>query len=228
MTGNRPEIITPYDLRAPGWLGRRPLIGILLVLTGSLVFGLLAFNVQTNGPLMQWDVPLAKEFHTEAVNLPTRTIELILFGFYVGKEIIQVIAIFLTLYFLYKHFWRELLMLWIGLGGGALLWYFLSRFFDRPRPEAQIGIAVSDPSFPSGHVITSILCYGLLAYLLIPKMPSRFWKWFIAGVALLFVVYVGFSRLFLGGHYLTDIIGGGALGIAWAGLAYTSIEEIFK
>jgi undecaprenyl-diphosphatase len=229
MAGNRIERDPAYNLVVPGWLGARPVIGIIMALIGGLAFGVLAFNVKTHGPLLQWDVPLARTFHAEAVNLPARLIEWILFGFYVGKELIQILAIFLILYFLHKRFWPELVMVLVGPGGGALLWYFVSRFFDRSRPEAQLGIVVSDrSSFPSGHVISSILFYGLLAYMLVPRMPSTFWKWFTFGAALLTIIYVAFSRLFLGGHYLTDILGGGAFGVAWAGLAYTWIEKVFK
>ncbi len=226
MTGNKLEAKTSRDLRVPGWLAKWPLIGVLMFLVGSLMFGALAYNVWTKGPLLQWDVPLTTELHSEAVKEPPRIIELLIFGFFVGKELVQVIAIILALYFLHKRFWRELAMLLVGLGGGAIIWYFLIGIFNRPRPEAQIGIVVTDPSFPSGHVITAVLAYGLLAYLFIPKMPSLFWKWVVVIAAILTIVYIGFSRLFLGGHYLTDLLAGYALGIAWAGLVYTLIERI--
>ncbi len=117
-------------------------------------------------------------------------------------------------------------MLLVGLGGGAILWYFLIGIFNRPRPAAQMGVVVTDPSFPSGHVITAVLAYGLLAYLFVPKMPSLFWKWVVVIASILTMLYIGFSRLFLGGHYLTDLLAGFALGIAWAGLVYTLIERI--
>jgi membrane-associated phospholipid phosphatase len=215
------------DLRSPGLLARMPLIGILMILIGGSVFGALAYNVQTHGPLLQWDVPLTKEFHAEAVNTPSRIIEFLIFGFFVGKELLQVIVVILILYFIYKKLWVELAMLLIGAGGGALIWYYLISVFNRPRPDAQIGIVVTDMSFPSGHTISAVLCYGLLAYLLVPKMPSLFWKWMVVLGAILTMAFIGFSRLFLGGHYLADILAGYALGIAWAGLVYTLIESLF-
>ncbi len=225
-TTNKLDTKTSRDLRAPGWLARWPIIGVVMILVGSLAFGALAYNVQTQGPLLQWDVPLSKELHSEAVNAPPRIIELLIFGFFVGKELVQVITIIMALYFLHKRFWRELIMLLVGLGGGAIIWYFLIGIFHRPRPEAQIGIVVTDFSFPSGHVITAVLAYGLLAYLFVPKMPSLFWKWVVVIAAILTMAYIGFSRLVLGGHYLTDILAGYGLGLAWAGLVYTLIERI--
>jgi membrane-associated phospholipid phosphatase len=214
-------------LRAPGWLAKWPLIGFMMFIVGSLLFGALAYNVSTNGPLLRWDQPVTRTLHAEAENMPSRVIEILVFGFYVGKELIQVIAAILILYFLHKRFWRELAMVLIGIGGGGLIWYSLSRYFERPRPLAQIGIVVNDPSFPSGHTLTSVVCYGLLAYLLVPIMPSRFWKWLVVIISILVITFVGFGRLFLGGHYLTDIVAGYALGIAWAGLVYTLLERYF-
>jgi membrane-associated phospholipid phosphatase len=226
ITGNKSDTKISRDLRVPGWLAKWPIIGILMFLIGSLMFGALAYNVWTKGPLLQWDVPVTTELHNEAVKEPPRIIELLIFGFFVGKELVQVITVILALYFLHKRFWRELAMLVVGLGGGAIIWYFLIGIFNRPRPTEQIGIVVTDPSFPSGHVITAVLAYGLLAYLFIPKMPSLFWKWVVVIASILTMLYIGFSRLFLGGHYLTDLLAGYALGIAWAGLVYTLIERI--
>ena len=215
------------DLRTAGWFAMWPVVGIVMFLVGASLFGALAYNVSTKGPLLQWDVPLARQFHAQAVEQPERIIEILTFGFFVGKELLQVIVIILTLYFLHKRFWPELGMLLVGAGGGALIWYYLTGVFDRVRPANQLGIAVSDPSFPSGHAISAVLCYGLLAYLFIPKMPSLFWKWVVAIAALLTIAFIGFSRVYLGGHYPTDVVAGYALGLAWSGLVFTLIESFF-
>ena len=214
------------DLRSPGWLARWPMVGVVMFLVGASLFGAVAYNVSTKGPLLQWDMPLARQFHAQAVKQPERIIELLIFGFFVGKELLQVIVLILSLYFLHKRFWPELAMLLIGVGGGAIIWYSLTGVFDRVRPTNQIGIVVSDPSFPSGHAISAVLCYGLLAYFFIPKMPSLFWKWLVAIAALLTMAFIGFSRLYLGGHYLTDIVAGYAFGLAWAALVFTLIESL--
>ena len=224
---NKLDTKTSGDLRTPGWLAHWPIIGIVMILVGGLIFGSVTYDVQTHGPRFQKDVSLARDLHYEAVNEPPRIIQLLTFGFFVGRELIQIIAVILALYFLHKRFWPELAMLIIGLGGGALIWYVLMGIFNRPRPEAQMGIVVTDASFPSGHTISAVLCYGLLAYLFVPKMPSPFWKGIVIAAALLTIIFIGFSRLFLGGHYLTDVLAGYGLGIAWAGLVYTLIESYF-
>lgn len=226
LTGPGSSLGSSCDLRVPGLLARRPIIGVILFLVGISLFSLFAFQVWTGGPLLQWDVPLSKQFYSQAINLPDRILEYLIFGFFVGKEFLQVIIIILTMYFLYKRFWPELAMLLIGAGGGAVIWYLLIDIFNRSRPTDQIGIVVTDHSFPSGHAITAVLFYGFLAYLFIPKMPSPFWKWLVGITAVLTMAYIGFCRLYLGGHYLTDILAGYALGIAWAGLVFTLIERI--
>jgi membrane-associated phospholipid phosphatase len=212
-------------LRSPGWLAQRPLMGFTLFLLGALVFGALAYNVKTHGPLLQWDVLITNALHAQAEQTPNSINEFILFGFFVGKELVEVSAWFLILYFIYKRFWREIAMIIIGWGGEGALWYFLTRYFDRHRPLAQIGIVVTDPSFPSGHTATAVLAFGMIAYMLVPLMPSRFWKWVVVLIAIAIMLFIGFSRLFLGGHYLTDLIAGYALGLAWGALVYTLLEK---
>ena len=218
---------SPCDLRVPGLLAKQPMIGIVMFLAGITLFSLFAYNVWTQGPLIQGDAPLSRQLYSEAVNAPERVIEYVIFGFFVGKELLQVLIIILSMYFLYKRFWLELAMLLIGAGGGAVIWFLIIDIFDRPRPAEQLGIVVTDPSFPSGHAITAVLFYGFLAYLFIPKMPSLFWKCLVGFAAVMTMLYIGFSRLFLGGHYLTDILAGYALGLAWAGLVFTLIESLF-
>ncbi len=219
---------TFHSLRSPGLFAKWPIIGLTMFLLGSLMFGALAYNVRANGPFVQWDMTTAKTLHADLMNIPSSLVEYILFGFFVGKEIIIMIGTILAIYFLRKHFWRELAMVLIGLGGGGLIWYFLSYYFDRPRPATQLDILLlRDPSFPSGLALTALLCYGLLAYLLIPKMPSRFWKWSVAILLTLVIAFVGLSSLLLGAHYVTDVIAGYALGLAWAGLVYTLTERFF-
>lgn len=221
------SVRTSDGLRAPGWLAERPAVAIMLFLIGIALFSVIAYHVWTDGPLTQRDVPLAREFYADATQAPHRVMEYLIFGFFVGKELLQVMVIVLGLYFLHKRYWPELSMLLIGSAGGALIWSLLIGVFDRPRPDAQLGIVVSDASFPSGHAISSVVCYGLLAYLLVPKMPSLFWKWLIVIAAILTIAFTGFSRIYLGGHYLTDVVAGYGLGLAWAVLVYTLIERFF-
>jgi undecaprenyl-diphosphatase len=199
-----------------------------MVLLGSLLFGALAYEVKINGPLLQLDTSTAKTMQAEEKTIPSMINEYVIFGFYIGRELVIILAIVLGLYFFHKRYWRELMMVLWGPGLGGLLWYVLSQYFARPRPPTQMDIVlVTVPSFPSGHTISAVLGYGLLAYLLIPRIQSRFWKWLVGLFLVFVIVFVGVSRLLVGGHYLSDVLAGYGVGIAWAGLVYTLAERFF-
>jgi membrane-associated phospholipid phosphatase len=211
-------------LRAPGLLARQPMIGLLMVIFGSLVFGGLTYNLLYQGPLLEWDRVIANTLPALGLSSPAIVQTIMNTGFYMGKEVVMVLDILLGLYFIYKRFWQELAMVTIGWTGSALLFYGLSTFIARARPPTMIWIIVDIPGFPSGHAIATVTFYGLLAYLLVSKMPSAFWKGMVIAAALFIIGFIGFSRIFTGGHYLTDILSGYAVGIAWSGAIYTLIE----
>jgi len=200
-----------------------------MFLAGSLTFGILAYLLSTDKALLQWDMTVASMFRAAQTNAPWSLMENILFGIFLGKEVVILIGSILVVYFLYKHFWRELVLVVSGLGGGGLIWYFLSRYFDRPRPADHLDVLIlSGPSFPSAPALMAVLCYGLLAYLLVPWLPSLFWKWFVALLLTAAIIMVGLSSLLFGTHYASDVIAGMALGLAWAGIVYTLGEGMIQ
>jgi membrane-associated phospholipid phosphatase len=218
------------SLRTPGLLGQRPLIGLLMVLLGSIVFGVLAVSLQANGPLNRLDVPLADTVHAAALQSPSFLRDAMIFGFYLGEHIIVAIGVLLALYFLYKRFWPELCMVAIAWAEEGAMWLVLSAHFQRARPvfAAPVWHQMTAPGFPSGHSISAVMCFGLLAYLVAPKMHSRFARTVVIVTAVLIILYIGFSRIFVGDHYLTDVLAGYALGIALCGLVYTGVELVAK
>ena len=220
------DIVT--GLRAPGLLAKWPAVGLLMFIFGSLMFGALTYNLFAQGPLLAWDKAIANTLPAIGLKSPVFVKSLMAAGFYMGKEVIMVLDILLALYFIYKRYWQELAMVTIGWTGSALLFYSLSTFIARARPPTMIWIMVSIPGFPSGHAVATVTFYGLMAYLLVPKMKSTFWKAVVVTVTLLIISFIGFSRIFTGGHYLTDILSGYAVGIAWSGAIYTLIELYFQ
>jgi undecaprenyl-diphosphatase len=196
-------------------------------LFGTILFGALAYGVTNSPAMLQWDLSTAKAIHAYAKTISSPLMEYVIFGFFIGRELIVILGTILAVYFFHKRFWREFTMVLVGSGGGALLWYFVSMYFNRPRPSEQLDIPLAGPSFPSGHALSALVLYGFIAYLLIPKMPTRFWKWAIAILLGFIILFVGLSRLLLGGHYVTDVVSGYALGLAWAGLVYTLVERLF-
>ncbi|MEP6894178.1 MAG: phosphatase PAP2 family protein [Chloroflexota bacterium] len=217
-----------FDLRSSNFLAKWPIVGLLMFVFGSLMFGGLTYNLFAHGPLLAWDKTLANTLPAIGLKSPAFIKGLMDAGFYIGKEVIIVLGVLLAFYFFRKRYWQELTMMAIGEVGAALLFHFVSTFIARPRPPTQIWIILKIPGFPSGHALSVVVFYGFLAYLLVPKMPSFFWKIVVVATALLIIVFVGFSRIFTGGHYLTDILAGYAAGLAWSGMVYTLIEIYFQ
>ena len=215
-------------LRTPGLLGRSPQIGLMLVLLGIAIFAFLAISLQTHGATVQLDSQIDDNIHTLALQSSPIVVDIMIFGFYLGEQVIVGIGAILVVYFLLKRFWAELSMIIIAWGGEGGIWLVLAQYFNRTRPhfDKPVWHLMTAPGFPSGHSFASLMCFGLLAYLLIPKMPSRAWKIIVIVIAIMLTLYVGFSRIFVGDHYPTDVLAGYALGIAWSGLVYTSVEII--
>ncbi len=215
-------------LRRPQLLARRPVIGLLMVLLGGITFGVIVVGLQTNAPVMQLDILWINTIHTMALQSSPSMRAVMISGFYIGEHVIVAIGVILALYFLYKRFWPELCMVVIAWAGEGGIWLYLSAYFNRPRPVFEIPVwhQMTAPGFPSGHSISAVMCYGLLAYLLVPRIHSRLGKALVIVVAVLVILFIGYSRIFVGDHYPTDVLAGYALGIAWSGFVYTLVELI--
>src|SRR5947207_2460990 len=89
-------------LRSPGLFAKRPKMGLLLFVIGSLIFLALAINLTTNGPLLGWDTLIAKAMYTLALQSPAWVTTSMIAGYYIGLQGIAASSIVLGLYFLYK------------------------------------------------------------------------------------------------------------------------------
>lgn len=122
----------------------------------------------------------------------------------------------------------SVLLLWVSIVGSGLINATMKMFFERPRPQLfpwrvpYAGLS----SFPSGHSMTSMVCYATLAYLITRLVDSRFLRRFTVCLAAVIVVLIGLSRLYLGVHYPTDVLAGFIMGIAWASFCALMIEAI--
>jgi undecaprenyl-diphosphatase len=107
-------------------------------------------------------------------------------------------------------------LLLLTIGGSLLLTYLLKAGFDRPRPELVPHIMfASTASFPSGHSSVAATTYLMLGTLIARMQDARRFKAYIMGFAVLLVFLVGFSRVYLGVHWPSDVLGGWILGAVW-------------
>lgn len=122
---------------------------------------------------------------------------------------------------------KRLPALLIGLAvvGGALLSTVLKTIIGRPRPESVTHLVdVATLSFPSGHAMLSAVTYLTLGTLLIREIKSRRTRVLVIVSVVLLTGLVGLSRVYLGVHYPTDVLGGWCAGTAWAALCVVVVD----
>ncbi|MBU8895904.1 phosphatase PAP2 family protein [Corallococcus sp. M34] len=108
----------------------------------------------------------------------------------------------------------------VWLGGGVLLGWGLNTVFKfavgRARPSVVPHLAeVRSFSFPSGHAMMSVIVYLTLAWVLLPRAEDSRPRAYLHGVALGLCLLIGVTRVFLGVHYPSDVLGGWLAGFAW-------------
>lgn len=108
-------------------------------------------------------------------------------------------------------------LLVLGLAGGVALSEGLKALFERQRPPAAFqAVETLNASFPSGHALLSTVFYLTLGVMLTRAVPRRRLKAFVLGAAMTVAGLVGATRVYLGAHWLSDVIAGWCAGAAWA------------
>ena len=133
-----------------------------------------------------------------------------------SSEWIAIVLSIAVLFFIFKRWWPSLLIMVVAVPGGMLLNECVKMLVHRHRPFVD-GWFVdwSGYSFASGHTIGATLLYGQLALFIIPAIKSRRGRVLTISMASSVVALVGFSRIALGAHYLTDVLGGVFFGMIW-------------
>jgi YegS/Rv2252/BmrU family lipid kinase len=122
---------------------------------------------------------------------------------------------FITLALLWwRRNYREARMFAIACTGSFLLDNGMKLLFERPRPDLwEPLVETTNASFPSGHALNATVMYGFIAYFLALRFPKQT-RWIYTGATVL-VLAIGFSRLYLGVHWPSDVLGGWSLGFLW-------------
>lgn len=179
--------------------------------------------------LMQWFIALDLQVQAWAFSLQS-PLAVLFFTLitYLGSSIaFPVLTLIISIYLVSKQKWYEALFLNISLFSAWWIMILLKNLFERSRPAGEALTIASGYSLPSGHSMVSIAFYGYLAVLLFRQKDSPLAR---CGAVLLFmlVVLIGFSRIYLNVHYLSDVLAGFIFGFICLGLSLAGLAKFQK
>ena len=191
---------------------RRLAVSLATALVAAVAFARIAEDYVTNDPLARWDVSFARWLSERRWNAGTDFFSALSF---VGSPAVAVVIGTVVCVVLYRR--RDLVeaaLLPVVLAGAELLNLILKLSFHRARPEVAF-VHLDTYSFPSGHAMISTAAYGALAYLAWGHLRTRRGRLLVAAGTSTFVALICFSRLYLGVHYLSDVLAGVCGGVFW-------------
>src|SRR5687768_10536160 len=200
------------------------IIVLVLFICALIGFALIAyriFNLQND----QFDF-LVFDKLTNFVSSPTTSF-LQFITFFGNHKFLIPANLVLIVYFLFikKHRWYSIKVPVIAIGG-VLLMFILKQLFNRARPLVPLLEPVQGLSFPSGHALMSMSFYGLLIFLVWENVRNQVWKWILIILLFVFILLIGFSRIYLRLHYFSDVIAGFAAGIIWLSLSIWVVRRM--
>ena len=196
--------------------------GAVMAIIGVIGFAQLAEHVLEGGT-QAFDVAILQWLHAHQHPLIT---QLMIEMTYLGTGSVVVVVVGVAALFLWhtehKHSARLLLAATIG---NIVLNGVLKLVYHRARPTVfEWQTTAVSSSFPSGHAMSATVVYGTVAYLVMRLQKHHWAKMLTLGAAVLLILLVCLTRLYLGVHYPSDVIGGMIVGVAWAAFCMATLE----
>jgi undecaprenyl-diphosphatase len=195
---------------------RRLGLALLAALLSAIAFARITEDYLTNDPLARWDVSFARWLAGERSTVGTDVFRAL--TFFGSPAVALAIATVVCVLLYRRGHLIQAALLPVVLGGAELLNLILKLSFHRTRPEVAF-VHLETYSFPSGHAMISTAAYGALAYLAWSRQRTRIRRLILLGGTVAFVALICFSRLYLGVHYLSDVLAGVAGGAFWLALS---------
>ena len=190
----------------------------IVLFTAVFLFAIIAVVVALSPAVTAIDGNIATWMHVRAT--PQLTDVMAAISLLGAPTTLTIVAVAGSLLLLYRRRYAEAAMLSTVVLGGNFLNFCLKHLVQRGRPVFDDPLfSLPTYSFPSGHAMASIVFYGLLAIYVSVSARQRYAAPVAIGAAVLMVVLVSFSRVYLGLHYLSDVLGGVSEGIAWLALS---------
>jgi membrane protein DedA with SNARE-associated domain/membrane-associated phospholipid phosphatase len=209
------------------YLGLELTTGALVLIGASWLFGGIAEDVVNGDPLTLVDVQVAQWFHDHATPLVTRV--MLAITHFHDPVRVTVAVLLMAGYLAWKRNWYWLICLSLTVPFGMLLNVLMKYSFHRIRPSFDNPLLLaSSYSFPSGHVAGATLFYGVMAAMLVARLAAWRWRVLVVLAAVGLVLLVALTRLYLGVHYLSDVLAAFAEGIAWLTLCLTGMNTFWQ
>ena len=211
------------DPPPPRLLILRMLVGFGIAAAAALTFAELADELDLSDDMGRFDTALADALRQHA---PVALLQMFALVTRLGDvSTLTALCIGVAMLLLVASRYKLALAWVLAVGGNGLLNVLLKAMFERVRPvhEHTLLVAQSGWSFPSGHSSGSVVAYGMLAYVVVHFVSQRWQLPLLLGAATL-ALTVGFSRVFLQVHYLSDVLAGFASGLLWLTICIASSE----
>jgi undecaprenyl-diphosphatase len=203
--------------------------GLFASLVLALLFALVGQKIDEEDRLTRFDVSFGTALAAHRLTHPG------LRGYFLGVTVLgsfefMLAFVPLVTFALWRRGLRRAALVWlIATAGSGILNQVFKYNFDRDRPTFKdVRVYEDNKSFPSGHSTGALVNFGLLTYLLCRNTHRRGIRAaLVLGTAVL-VLLVGFSRVYLGAHFLSDVLGGYLAGAAWLATCITGLENYRK
>lgn len=202
-------------------LGLRLTINAVLFVVGIIVLGNLIEDVLEQAALVRWDLAVSHWFLLHSVATLARIFAAITLIGSPGAWVVMVIVAV----WLFARGQHVLAVGWVAtLIGGGIVQTAIKHWVHRSRPALA---TLSSFSFPSGHTMDATICYPLLAIILgrVLGLSARARTQLLIA-SFVIIALVGLSRVYLGVHYPSDVLGGLAAGAAWLAASLTVIDTV--
>jgi len=206
------------------YLGLHLTVGFLISASALWLFGSITEDVVHHEALTAVDLSFNTWMRAHATPLGDHVA--IAISFIGGPMAMTIIALVVGMMLVRRSAWLTLSVWLAAFVVGAFLDWMLKSMIRRPRPVgAERFIHGVSFSYPSGHSMGSLIGFAMLAYLLVELWPpARRHRTVVVITTIALVLLVGWSRLYLGVHYLSDVIAGFAAGAVWVTACITGLE----
>jgi membrane-associated phospholipid phosphatase len=210
-------------LSPASYLGLHLTVGLMISVVFAWIFGGITEDILTGDPFVlvdQWVLNHVLYFRT-----PVVTNIMMIFTQLGGWAVITTGSLVVTIYLLFRKRIDNLMAYIVAILGGNLLFLILKMVIHRGRPISETSLITAGGwSFPSGHAVMSVIFYGMVTYFIVRYIRSWRLRVFITMAVVFAVFLIGFSRIYLQVHFLSDVIAGYAGGFFWLTVCITGLE----